>query len=90
MAINRLFLGGDARWIKNRRSAKEFAVSLHLVHIIFGLFGAVFVLISGFDTAGRTALTKGACQSSIETIVRVGLILLFNHEELGYFVGSAS
>ncbi|CAE7859385.1 ubiad1 [Symbiodinium sp. KB8] len=38
---------------------REFAVSLHLVHIIFGLFGAVFVLISGFDTAGRTALTKG-------------------------------
>ena len=30
-----------------------------MVHIIFGLFGAVFVLISGFDTAGRTALTKG-------------------------------
>lgn len=29
------------------------------VHIIFGLFGAVFVLVSGFDTAGRTALTKG-------------------------------
>ncbi|CAE7383099.1 ubiad1, partial [Symbiodinium sp. CCMP2592] len=38
---------------------REFAVSLHLVHIIFGLFGAIFVLISGFDTAGRTALTKG-------------------------------
>ncbi|CAE7381844.1 heix [Symbiodinium natans] len=38
---------------------REFAVSLHMVHIIFGLFGAVFVLISGFDTAGRTALTKG-------------------------------
>ncbi|CAK8987259.1 UbiA prenyltransferase domain-containing protein 1 [Durusdinium trenchii] len=37
----------------------EFAVSLHLVHIIFGLFGALFVLVSGFDTAGRTALTKG-------------------------------
>lgn len=37
----------------------EFAVSLHLVHIIFGLFGAIFVLVSGFDTAGRTALTKG-------------------------------
>eukprot|EP00438_Fugacium_kawagutii_P035168 Skav226718 [mRNA] locus=scaffold3813:9812:20038:- [translate_table: standard] len=37
----------------------EFAVSLHLVHIIFGLFGAAFVLVSGFDTAGRTALTKG-------------------------------
>ncbi|CAE7662377.1 ubiad1, partial [Symbiodinium pilosum] len=38
---------------------REFAVSLHLVHIIFGLFGAIFVLVSGFDTAGRTALTKG-------------------------------
>ncbi|CAJ1440804.1 unnamed protein product [Effrenium voratum] len=38
---------------------REFAVSLHLVHIIFGLFGAVFVLVSGFDTAGHTALTKG-------------------------------
>ena len=34
-------------------------MSLHLVHIIFGLFGALFVLLSGFDTAGRTALTKG-------------------------------
>ena len=34
-------------------------MSLHLVHIIFGLFGAIFVLVSGFDTAGRTALTKG-------------------------------
>ena len=38
---------------------EEFAVSLHLVHIIFGLFGAIFILVSGFDTAGRTALTKG-------------------------------
>jgi len=38
---------------------RELAVCLHLVHIIFGLFGAIFVLISGFDTAGRTALTKG-------------------------------
>jgi len=37
----------------------EFGVCLHLVHIIFGLFGAAFVLVSGFDTAGRTALTKG-------------------------------
>mmetsp|Transcript_64603 Transcript_64603/g.140625 ORF Transcript_64603/g.140625 Transcript_64603/m.140625 type:complete len:529 (+) Transcript_64603:45-1631(+) len=38
---------------------REAAVCLHLVHIIFGLFGAVFILVSGFDTAGRTALTKG-------------------------------
>eukprot|EP00928_Gymnodinium_smaydae_P029567 TRINITY_DN22228_c0_g2_i2.p1 TRINITY_DN22228_c0_g2~~TRINITY_DN22228_c0_g2_i2.p1 ORF type:complete len:540 (+),score=93.60 TRINITY_DN22228_c0_g2_i2:92-1621(+) len=38
---------------------RDFAVCLHLVHLIFGLFGATFVLVSGFDTAGRTALTKG-------------------------------
>jgi len=38
---------------------RELAVVLHLVHIVFGLFGAIFVLVSGFDTAGRTALTKG-------------------------------
>jgi len=38
---------------------REVAVCLHIVHIVFGLFGASFVLISGFDTAGRTALTKG-------------------------------
>lgn len=38
---------------------RDVAVCLHLVHIIFGLFGASFVLVSGFDTAGRTALTKG-------------------------------
>jgi len=38
---------------------REVAVCLHLVHIVFGLFGAVFVLLSGLDTAGRTALTKG-------------------------------
>lgn len=38
---------------------REVAVCLHAVHVIFGLFGAVFVLVSGFDTAGRTALTKG-------------------------------
>eukprot|EP00933_Yihiella_yeosuensis_P048172 TRINITY_DN4421_c0_g1_i1.p1 TRINITY_DN4421_c0_g1~~TRINITY_DN4421_c0_g1_i1.p1 ORF type:complete len:516 (+),score=74.30 TRINITY_DN4421_c0_g1_i1:75-1622(+) len=38
---------------------RDAAVCLHLVHIIFGLFGAIFVLVSGFDTAGRTALTKG-------------------------------
>lgn len=38
---------------------REVAVCLHLMHIILGLFGAIFVIISGFDTAGRTALTKG-------------------------------
>lgn len=38
---------------------REVAVSLHVVHIVFGIFGAVFVILSGFDTAGRTALTKG-------------------------------
>jgi len=38
---------------------REVAVSLHVVHIVFGMFGAIFVLVSGFDTAGRTALTKG-------------------------------
>lgn len=38
---------------------REAAVCLHMVHIVFGLFGAAFILISGFDTAGRTALTKG-------------------------------
>lgn len=38
---------------------REVAVCLHLVHIIFGTFGAIFVLVSGFDTAGVTALTKG-------------------------------
>ncbi|CAE8627207.1 unnamed protein product [Polarella glacialis] len=38
---------------------REVAVCLHIVHIVFGLFGAIFVLVSGFDTAGRTALTKG-------------------------------
>lgn len=38
---------------------REVAVCLHLMHIILGLFGATFVIISGFDTAGRTALTKG-------------------------------
>eukprot|EP00408_Alexandrium_pacificum_P066400 CAMPEP_0171178790 /NCGR_PEP_ID=MMETSP0790-20130122/12927_1 /TAXON_ID=2925 /ORGANISM="Alexandrium catenella, Strain OF101" /LENGTH=512 /DNA_ID=CAMNT_0011643711 /DNA_START=69 /DNA_END=1607 /DNA_ORIENTATION=+ len=38
---------------------REVGVCLHLVHIIFGLFGAIFIILSGFDTAGRTALTKG-------------------------------
>lgn len=38
---------------------REAAVCLHLVHIVFGMFGALFVILSGFDTAGRTALTKG-------------------------------
>lgn len=38
---------------------RDVAVCLHLVHIIFGFFGASFVLVSGFDSAGRTALTKG-------------------------------
>jgi len=38
---------------------REIAVCLHIVHIVFGLFGAAFVIVSGFDTAGRTALTKG-------------------------------
>lgn len=38
---------------------REAAVALHIVHIVFGLFGAVFILLSGLDTAGRTALTKG-------------------------------
>eukprot|EP00929_Paragymnodinium_shiwhaense_P086306 TRINITY_DN46824_c0_g1_i1.p1 TRINITY_DN46824_c0_g1~~TRINITY_DN46824_c0_g1_i1.p1 ORF type:complete len:523 (-),score=101.57 TRINITY_DN46824_c0_g1_i1:350-1918(-) len=38
---------------------REVAVCLHVMHIVFGLFGAVFVLVSSFDTAGRTVLTKG-------------------------------
>lgn len=38
---------------------REVAVCLHIVHIVFGMFGAIFVVVSGFDTAGRTALTKG-------------------------------
>lgn len=38
---------------------RELAVCLHVVHIIFGMCGAIFVILSGFDTAGRTALTKG-------------------------------
>jgi len=38
---------------------REVAVCLHIVHVVLGLLGAVFVIISGFDTAGRTALTKG-------------------------------
>jgi len=38
---------------------REAAVCLHMVHIVFGLFGAIFIILSGLDTAGRTALTKG-------------------------------
>lgn len=38
---------------------REIAVCLHMAHIVLGLFGAIFVIVSGFDTAGRTALTKG-------------------------------
>jgi len=38
---------------------REVAVAVHLVLIVFGFFGAIFVLLSSFDTAGRTALTKG-------------------------------
>eukprot|EP00747_Dinoflagellata_sp_TGD_P103646 gnl/TRDRNA2_/TRDRNA2_169021_c1_seq1.p1 gnl/TRDRNA2_/TRDRNA2_169021_c1~~gnl/TRDRNA2_/TRDRNA2_169021_c1_seq1.p1 ORF type:complete len:543 (-),score=90.89 gnl/TRDRNA2_/TRDRNA2_169021_c1_seq1:101-1489(-) len=38
---------------------REIAVCLHVVHIVLGLFGALFIMLSGFDTAGRTALTKG-------------------------------
>jgi len=38
---------------------REVAVAVHVVLIVFGFFGAIFVLLSSFDTAGRTALTKG-------------------------------
>ena len=38
---------------------RELAVALHTMHIVLGMFGAVFVILSGFDTAGRTALRKG-------------------------------
>ena len=37
----------------------EFAVSLHMVHMIFGLCGAALVLMSGFHSAGRRALPRG-------------------------------
>ena len=38
---------------------KELAISLHTMHIILGMLGACFVILSGCDTAGRTALRKG-------------------------------
>ena len=35
------------------------------MHIVLGLLGASFVLVSGFDSAGRTALKKGASMMMI-------------------------
>lgn len=39
---------------------REIAVGLHSMHIILGICGASFVIISGYDTGGRTALRKGS------------------------------
>lgn len=39
---------------------RECAVCLHSLHIILGFCGASFVIVSGFDTGGRTALMKGS------------------------------
>lgn len=39
---------------------QQFAVILHSLHIVLGLLGACFVLVSGLDAAGRTALRKGS------------------------------
>lgn len=39
---------------------RQVGVGLHVMHIVLGLLGASFVIISGFDAAGRTALRKGS------------------------------
>mmetsp|Transcript_65851 Transcript_65851/g.157378 ORF Transcript_65851/g.157378 Transcript_65851/m.157378 type:complete len:528 (-) Transcript_65851:141-1724(-) len=39
---------------------REVAVCVHIMHVVLGLFGALYIIISCFDSAGRTALTKGA------------------------------
>merc|ERR1719316_276957 len=39
---------------------REIGVALHSLHIILGACGAAFVIVSGFDTGGRTALVKGS------------------------------
>lgn len=39
---------------------RQVGVGLHVMHIVLGLLGAGFVLVSGFDSAGRTALRKGS------------------------------
>mmetsp|Transcript_25256 Transcript_25256/g.25486 ORF Transcript_25256/g.25486 Transcript_25256/m.25486 type:complete len:494 (-) Transcript_25256:34-1515(-) len=39
---------------------RSIAVIVHSLHIILGLIGAILVLISGFDSAGRSALKRGS------------------------------